>query len=260
MPSPFPGMDPYLEHPALWPEVHNRLIVAIADFFAPQLRPTYRVAIEKRTYLTTTEDLVFVGLLDAAIVSQRPKTETAPALSGSRSRSQPITVTLPMPEQVTERYLEVRDVATGEVVTALEMLSPSNKRSGEGRKTYESKRQRVLSSLTHFVEIDLIRGLEPMPILGSDLQSTYRILVSRTEHRPLAELYAFGIQEEIPSFPLPLQSEDVEPWVDLQTLLSELYDRAGYDLAVDYSRELVPPLQAEDGVWADVLLREKGLR
>jgi hypothetical protein len=32
MPSPFPGMDPYLENPEFWPGVHNRLIVAIIDY------------------------------------------------------------------------------------------------------------------------------------------------------------------------------------------------------------------------------------
>jgi hypothetical protein len=99
-----------------------------------------------------------------------------------------------------------------------------------------------------------------MQILHNDIQSDYRILVSRGEHRPKADLYAFNFQNLIPPFPLPLRSSDVEPLVDLQTLLSELYDRASYDLVIDYSREPVPPLSEVDAVWNDAWLRQQGLR
>lgn len=258
--SPFPGMDPYLEHPELWPEVHNRLIVAIADSLAPKLRPKYRVAIEKRTYLTSGEDLIFVGRPDATVLSQQPITIGIQRTSTSHPSSQPITVGLPIPETLRESYLEVRDVAAGEVVTALEVLSPSNKRLGEGRRTYELKRQRILASLTHLVEIDLLRGGEPMPTLHDEFQTTYRVLISRAARRPLGDLYSFGIRGEIPSFPLPLRSEDAEPWVDLQTLLNQTYDRAGYDLVIDYSHPPVPPLPEEDAAWVNALLMEKKLR
>jgi hypothetical protein len=261
MPSPFPGMDPFLEHPELWPDVHHRLITAIADSVAPRIRPKYWVAIEKRTYLAEPEGLAFIGRPDVAVLRERPAADYAQPTPGlPTSPVQSVTVAVPMPDVVHEGYLEVREVATGEVVTSLEVLSPSNKRPGEGRRVYQVKRQRVLASLTHLVEIDLLRGGEPMAILGDGRQAAYRILVSRGEQRPWAELYAFGVQIAIPPFPLPLRSGDTEPQVDLQMLLSELYDRAGYDLVVDYSREPVPPLPEDDAAWANALLREKGLR
>jgi len=271
MPSPFPGMNPYLEHPELWPGVHHWLIIAIAESLAPQLRPKYRVAVEVRMYDTSEEDTLLVGIPD--VVVQRPLTATTPPApsyeGGNPTMSnvavasppvKPMTVTIPVPYTVKEGYLEVREVATKEVVTAIEILSPKNKRPGEGRKAYLKKRQRVLGSLTHLVEIDLLRAGEPMPILENNIQSNYRILVSRGDRRPRSDLYPFNLPEVIPSFPLPLRSEDISPLVDLQALLSGVYERAGYDLAIDYDRQPVPPLSETDAAWADALLRQQGLR
>nr|WP_233786986.1 DUF4058 family protein [Dulcicalothrix desertica] len=169
-------------------------------------------------------------------------------------------VTLPIAEEIKERYLEVKRVETKEVVTTIEILSPKNKRSGEGRSAYETKRQRVLSSNTHLVEVDLLRGGVPLPIIGTTIKSHYRILVSRSERRPQADLYAFNIQNPIPSFLLPLREGDVEPILDLQTILNELYDRASYDLVIDYHQEPVPGLSKTDKDWLDTLLRTQGLR
>lgn len=134
MPSPFPGMDPYLESPEFWPEVYSRLIVAIADTLAPSLHPKYYAAIEKRTYLDTPEDSIFVGIPDVSVADRN---EDRPALQqgtlSTVTRSQPEIVTLPILEEITERYLEIRDTETAAVITTIEILSPRNKRVGEGR-------------------------------------------------------------------------------------------------------------------------------
>lgn len=254
--SPFPGMNPYLEHPELWPEVHSRLIVAIADALAPKLRPKYRVAIEKRVYQTTGEESLLVGIPDVVVgrSASVSASQVIPSVAVALPPVKPVTVTIPMPEEVREGYLEVREVGTGEVVTAIEVLSPKNKRPGEGRKAYESKRQQVLGSSTHLIEIDLLRGGQPMPILDAGIQTTYRILVSRSDRRPKAELYPFRLQDPIPPFQLPLRHGDTEPLVDLQALLHGVYDRAGFDLAIDYTREPVSPLSEADTVWAAALL------
>jgi hypothetical protein len=147
---------------------------------------------------------------------------------------------------IEEAYLEVRDVQGGEVVTVIEILSPTNKRAGEGRRIYEQKRQRVLRSATHLVEIDLIRAGAPMPLLGSASTKPYRMLVSRSSKRPRAMLYDFSLSDPVPVLVVPLGPGDVEPPLSLQVLLRDLYDRAGYDLAVDHRTEPVPPLPAED--------------
>lgn len=260
MPSPFPGMNPYLEHPELWSEVHHRLISAIADAIESNLSLNYRVAIEKRTYLSDGEDSVTVGIPDVSVYSQTSTPIQTPSTATLATQAESVTVTIPVPEEIREGYLEIREVATGYVVTVIEILSPTNKRAGIGRKAYETKRREVLSTPTHLVEIDLLRGGKPMQILSEIPQTDYRILVCRGECRPLAQLYAFSVRQEIPKFFLPLQSGDTEPLVDLQSLLIGVYNRARFDMAIDYSREPLPPLKADDRMWADELLREKGLR
>lgn len=258
MPSPFPGMDPYLEQPDLWPEVHSRLIVAIADYLGPQLRPKYRVAIEKRIYEDTVSD-IFVGRPDVSVLQALAKEKEHETVS-STATVEPIIVELPMPEELQERYLEIREVGTGAVVTTIELISPSNKRAGKGRQQYEEKRLKILASQTHLVEIDLIRAFQALPMRGTNQFSLYRILVSRADQRPRAALYPFNLQHPIPAFPLPLQSEDIEVVVELQPLLEQVYDRASYDLAINYAQNPVPPLSKEDAIWADAILKEAQLR
>ena len=259
--SPFPGMNPYLEHSDLWPSVHHLLISELLKLLAPQLRPKYIVAVEVRIYETSGEDSLLVGIPDVTV--QRPLTPTNPTTTNvavATPSAEPVRVTIPVPETVKQGYLEIREVETKEVVTAIEILSPVNKRSGEGRKAYEVKRQKVLGSLTHLVEIDLLRSGQPMPFYSNGIQSHYRILICRSDRRPVADLYAFNLQNVIPQFPIPLKLGDIEPVVDLQTLLNSVYDIAGYDMRIDYTRNPVPPLADADTAWADALLREQGLR
>jgi hypothetical protein len=260
MPSPFPGMDPYLEHPALWPGLHSRLIVGLADDLGPILRPRYYVEVEERVYLLTPEG-------GAHPFSARPDgAVAAPSGLPSSPGSIPIPaggariVELPMPEEVRERYLVVRETGTHQVVTWVEILSPANKAPGEGRRVYLQKREEILRSRTHLVEIDLLRAGEPMPVLGDGRDGHYRILISRWEQRPRALLYVFTVRDPIPTFRLPLLPGDEEPEVDLGRLLQTIYERAAYDLRVRYEEEPVPPLEPPFAEWAAALLRERGLR
>ena len=257
MPSPFPGMDPYLESPDFWPEVHSRLIVAIADTLAPSLHPKYYAAIEKRTYIDTPEDSILVGIPDVSVTRKRsqPQQPSDATRRMTATLSQPEIVTLPLPEEVTERYLEIRETESADVVTSIELLSPKNKRTGEGRRAYLTKRQRVLSTQTNLVEIDLLRGQIPMPT-GSDVQTDYRILVSRSNSRPQAELYGFNIRNSIPKFSLPLKDQDLEPTIDLKNVLEDIYDRAGYGFRINYKQAAVPALSTDDQQWATELTKE----
>ncbi|MEB3215981.1 MAG: DUF4058 family protein [Nostocales cyanobacterium 94392] len=260
MSYPFPGMNPYLEHPALWQKIHKRLIVAIADSLSPQLRPKYIVDIEERVYQNIDDDSVLVGIPDVAVKTSQTAIKSNTGIAVAAPVVTPLTVNLPMPETVRESYLEVRDVATKEVVTVIEVLSPKNKRSGEGRKTYDKKRLQVLGSSSHLVEIDLLRDGKPMTILDNHIQSDYSILVSRFEKRPKADLYAFNLTQNIPTFYLPLLEGDKEPLVNLQDLINGIYHRASYDLVIDYSQEPVPELSEENKVWVDDILKEQRLR
>ncbi|MBW4476655.1 MAG: DUF4058 family protein [Tolypothrix brevis GSE-NOS-MK-07-07A] len=259
--SPFPGMNPYLENTLFWSEVHNLLIAAIFRKLNPQLRPKYRVAIEKRVYQTIDEDSLLVGVADVAVqsIEKMPLPEPA-SVAVASPVVEAVTVDVTMPETVKETYLEVRDVATQEVVTVIEILSPKNKRSGEGRNAYVKKRLQVLGSYTNLVEVDLLRDGKPIQQLQNNIQTDYRILVSRASKRPKADLYAFNLQNSIPSFPLPLREGDTEPLLEIQTLISELYSEGNYDLVIDYAQEPVPAMSVNNVAWVDELLKQQGLR
>lgn len=249
MRSPFPGMDPYLEHPALWPDVHNRLIAAMADDLSPRLAPKYYVRLERRTYLLSPDDLAFVGRPDLAVLPSMPG-------EPGRQRALPLAaagvveVVLSIPDEVGENYLEVHEVTTGRVVTVMELLSPANKLYAKGREEYIQKRYEITGSRTNLVEVDLLRAGQPMPLQGRRVDSDYRILVSRATTRPRAHLYPFNLRDPISTFPLPLLPGDDEPAVDLGAIFHALYERARYDLSLDYTQPPVPPVRDEDATWA----------
>lgn len=196
MPSPFPGMNPYLENPELWPEVHSRLIVATTDALNPQLMPKYRAAIDQRVHNISGDEALLVGIPDIT-VGQPVSASTQSPVAVMPLPPGPTRVTVPIPIEMRERYLQIKS-------TVVEVLSPTKKRPGEGRNAYEEKCQEVLSSLTHLIEIDLLRQEEPMALTTGNVQSYYRILVSRAQQRPQADLYAFNVQDSVSQFPLPL--------------------------------------------------------
>jgi hypothetical protein len=251
-------MDPYLENSDLWLGFHNQLIAAIAGELSPRLRPRYYVAVEGRTFWDNTGDLKFAGRPDISIARSTARETTAEYIV--TPHAQVVPVTLPIPDEITETYLEIRAVGEDRVITVLEILSPTNKRRGRGREMYEEKRDLVLTTRTHLVEIDLLRGGEPMRMNQNGSRSHYRILISRAPKRPRADLYPFNVQQPIPDFDLPLQRDDAEPRVELNRILHELYDRAGYDLRINYKTDPEPPLDGDDAIWLDNLLREAKFR
>jgi virulence-associated protein VagC len=224
-------MNPYLEYGVFWSSFHSRLIVPIADAISPQILPKYYIEIETRTYRDETESELLVGIPDIVVLDSTefqalPETEGMEA-SSVATQNRPQQVEIPMGLELKERFLEVRELGTDTVITVIELLSPKNKRTGTGRLAYEEKRQRVLSSPAHLIEIDLLRAHPPLPLRGGT-QWDYRIVVSRSEQRPAAELYGFDLLEPIPSFPLPLKSDEPELWIDLQSIFAGVYTRAGY--------------------------------
>jgi len=253
MQTPFPGMDPYLEHPSLWPDVHNSLIAAIRDSLAVQVAPRYYVGLERRAYLLKADDVAFIGRPDIAMI----RTETPVVL-----RNEPLAdvgilqVDVPMSDKVEESFLEIHDVSSGKLITIIELLSPVNKLHKKGREIYEDKRGDIFRTRTNLVEIDLLRAGDPMELIGDIVISDYRILVSRGSQRPHGQLYAFNLRHPIPSFTLPLLPGDKEPLVELGTILHALYQRARFDLRLDYSQQPVPPLSDQDMIWAQGLSTE----
>jgi hypothetical protein len=258
MTYPFPGMNPYLERRSLWPDVHLELIRAIRFSLTPSIPSRYYVSVEERTYIAASDPDSFVGRPDVAVVGAPraaiafPQTRT--------SNGSPATVMLPVPEDVRERFLEVREVATHRVVTVIEILSPANKAPGEGRRQYEAKRQQVLMSATSLVEIDLLRAGQPLPA-QPQAQRDYRILVSRGWERPRGLLYSFDLSMPIPAVPVPLQKGEEELSLALGELIPQIYEDVRYERRIDYSVAPPPPaLTDEQTAWLDGLLRQVSLR
>lgn len=259
----FPGMDPWIEHPSIWLDVHNRLVTAIADDLAPKLAPRYYVGVEQSTYLSVPEDS-FLGRPDLVIARTRSRTrlpqsaQPEPELEADPEGGvgvMRLDVDVPSPERVNQWYLAIRTARTGKVVTVIEILSPANKAAGPGRKKYLRKRNRILESNTSLVEIDLLRSGRPMPVHArEEVHGAYRILISRGRARPRAELLAFGLRRPIPTIAIPLLPKDPEPTLPLNDVLHTLCERARFDLVTDYSRPPVPPLEEKDLAWARSIL------
>ena len=247
MSYPFPGMNPWLENPTLWKSVHQRLITMLADVLAPQVEPRYFVAVETHTYISTRPNLpIQTRYPDVSILKTG---EPAVAVAERRTATVPYVIDLPLPEPYEEPYLEVRLVPDGEVVTVIEILSHTNKKASDDRRSYLQKREALIDSEVHFVEIDLLRAYRAMPFT-EHLNADYRIFIRRRELDRKAHLYAFTVQQPIPTFPLPLLPDDQEPLVDLGAILHDLYDRARYRLVIDYSKPPIPPLDEAGATWA----------
>jgi hypothetical protein len=227
------------------------LIVALANDLGARLRPTYYAAIETRTYLDDDSEGVLVGVPDAVVFAA---TRSRPAATQAMTRveipaAKPQPVWLVEPIEVKQRFLEVRVAQTHAVIAVLEVLSPKNKRS-DGRVSYLKKRQEILASQTHLVEIDLIRAHAPLPMAGVEWLGDYRILVSNAAQRPMAELYSFGLRDLIPIFSLPLRPDEAPVSVELQPLLQQVYDEANLDLRIDYQQAVPDPALSErDRAW-----------
>jgi hypothetical protein len=255
MPSPFPGMNPYLEQEGIWPQFHGRFIFAVADALTAQLDPRYLVMPEEQLFIheAPAEQRRLIGRADAAISPAGPVGPGEPAgRSASATIAAPLETTLPDADVVRQFFLEIRDHSGGDVIAVVELLSPSNKRVGPDRDAYLRKRLRLLRSRTHLVEIDLLRGGPRMPSDGLP-PCDYTVMVSRAERRPRAETWALTLRERLPVIPVPLRPPDADARLDLQECLHRVYDAARYGTYL-YRGEPDPPLSPADQAWAQSLV------
>lgn len=276
MPIPFPGMNPYLEHPDLWPSVHQKMMIALADTLEKQLPLSYKVRLRERHYQVSGEDSLVVGspgirwdspisssadlqadaMPDLSAALPAASLAARPEVSSYLSPSRPISVLIAVPQKIYETYLEIVNLA-GETVTIIEALSPKRKRPGRGRTLYARYRETVFGSTIHFVEIDLLRGWEPPFIYGPDEAGDYRILVSRSEQRPRAELYTWTVAEAIPQIVVPLVGQEGLSFC-LKSVVDQACDRT--DLLVNYQQAPLPPLRHQADIWLEGFLQKVGMR
>ena len=255
MPMIFPGMDPYLENPQLWPGVHNSLIVYLRNQLQPLLRPRYVAAVEERVYVESPDRQYVpdVWIEKAA----RPRRSRGAAVA---EMEEPLVVQSFGPE-IHESYIEILDFSSGQkIVTVIEVLSPTNKFPGPGRDSYLAKQRHVLASDAHLVEIDLLRVgphvlAVPHYLVRGRVPYDYLVCVNRAQPpRASYELYPHRLREPLPRFGIPLAGDDPDVPLDLQAAFAQNYEEAAYRDRIDYSRPCQPPLPPDDQAWANELI------
>jgi hypothetical protein len=255
----FPGMDPYLEDHQLWTGVHAAFIVYARNHLQPQLRPRYIAAVEERIYVEGPDREMAP---DVWVRKARPAVHTPAAALGEADA--PVTVQVPELE-VHEAFVTILDRDSGQqVVTVIELVSPSNKYAGPGHVSYREKQRQVLSSEAHLVEIDLLRTgphvlAVPEWLARSKGPYDYLVSVNRAEGiRDRFELYPRPLAERLPRVRIPLAAGDPDAVLDLQAVLERTYEDGAYRDRIDYSRPCRPPLSGADQAWAMERLREAG--
>lgn len=257
MPSPFPGMDPYLEM-LEWQDLHVRLINAISRQLTPLVRPKYLARIERRVYVERWFDEPGVYLPDVELVrSGQPRaSKRTKSTSAATATLEPHVYEVPLPAERRESYVVIKDVERRRVVTVVELLSPTNKAPGsDGAKLYAQKRAELLQSSANLVEIDLLRkGKRPLTVQAIPDSTDYCVFVHKAPRRSRVEVYEWSIRDPLPTFPVPLADGDPDVPLNLQQAFEEVYDEAGYDIELPYGRSLQPPPRKSDATWVRSLL------
>ena len=273
MPSPFPGMDPYLEAPDIWPDFHDALASEIRVELNRGLPAPYYARLEMRPEVGIIEDgggrLRIIP--DVAVVRHPgpPARVGGVAVMGRARRAIAEAIEVEVhADPIRHHYIEIRDPSRGhKLITLIEILSPSNKRRGPDREAYERKQRELLESDASLLELDLLRaGDRILPAV--DLRAIvaelnppadYLILLSRAWRRgghAGFSLFPFSIREMLPCVPVPLREGEPEMPLDLQLLAERAYDGGPYHRgAVDYSQPPSPPLKEADAAWGAGLVR-----
>ncbi|MBI2479507.1 MAG: DUF4058 family protein, partial [Planctomycetia bacterium] len=224
MTMPFPGMDPYLEHPILWTGVHSGLISSIRSQIAPVLRPRYVASIEERVMIDIPQHQRIPDLWVQ-------KVSDVPSAGGAMvALEEPLVMEI-SEDPIREHYIEILDRYQDlKVVTVIEVVSPINKTPGPGREEYLRKRKATLQSSTHLVEIDLLRRGTRMVEFSKDQLETigpfdYVITINRFQPgRSQYEIIARRLRNPLPKFGIPLVAPDPDVPLDLQAALDRVYE------------------------------------
>jgi hypothetical protein len=200
-----------------------------------------------------------VRVIEGRRGSRRPRKD-----GSSTAVAQPLVIEF-TDEPETQRFVEIREVSTdSRLVTVLEVLSPTNKKPGDGQEQYLRKQQELRQAGVNFVEIDLVRGGDwvvavPLSAIEANVRTPYRVVVRRGWRRLQAEYYAIALSDRLPTIKVPLRQTDADVPLDLQALLDQCYENGGYD-DIDYTKPPEPPLPPAAERWAAQLLRRSGHR
>jgi len=267
MPGPFPGMDPYLEHPALWPGVHQGLITYMQAALNTILPPHYVADIGERLYVVQPERSIYP---DVVVIEPPPVIPpAAPGATGASvaAVSDPPWILTLHPVEMREVFIEILSIGDeSRVVTMIEVLSPSNKTARTpGRDLYLAKQKELLESQTHSIELDFLHYGEhtvapPHERLLEQGIWDYLVSLHRGGQGYRYEVWAVSLRQRLPRIRIPLADENPDVVLDLQAVFDRCHDAAAYARRLDYRRDPPISLRQDDTAWVTTLLRERGLR
>jgi hypothetical protein len=269
MPSPFPGMDPYIESSGVWEDFHHNLIGEIQNAVAAKLPANYVARAGERSYVVLfsaeESDLVWHAMQSDVGITQ--PAESAPATArasiasaaGTATDDQPVTMHAFVEAEFREAFIEISTLSPErKLVTTIEVLSPSNKRPGtEGWRQYLRKRQGHLEREANLVEIDLLRGGQRMPMIEEWPASPYYVLTCWKRSAPACKVWPAFFDRPLPKLRVPLTPPDVDLTLDLQPMVDSIYDRSRYVVDIDYRRPCRPALDERTIFWLSERLSQR---
>lgn len=260
MPSPFPGMDPYIERPNIWPDFHSDLAAQIRAELNRRVQPGYVARIVPHVIYELVELSQRRQIQpDVAIYrSQRPMPRAGVAVAPIAPA--PVISRVPMEEMVETFSVEIVTADENVLVTAIEILSPVNKTPGhDAYKGYLRKRRDLLYSEVHLLEIDLLRAGTRPQLTQPVPDAPYYVVLSREERRPTVEVWPIQLHESLPVLPVPLLAPDADVPLDLGMIVREVYDRGAYGALINYQEAPLPPLTKAEKEWLTQHLQVAGL-
>lgn len=257
MPSPFPGMDPFIEGQR-WKDFHTTLITVVREMLMHRVRPRYVVEVQEYVYLARTgEDPDRLIEPDLAVVDAEGEwTDRSADSRDAAVAIQPVVHTVPVPQRFRQAFLTIHSRNFQRVVTVIEVLSPWNKTAGEGQNEYLVKRNNVFCTPAHLVELDLLRGGRRLPTREPLGTSDFYAFVCRKERLPNVDVYGWTLKQPLPPVPIPLADDDPDVQLDLQAAFTTTYDRAGYDYSLDYNRAVEPALEPSMTEWVQSVVEQ----
>jgi Uma2 family endonuclease len=255
MPSPFPGMDPYLESAAIWSDLHLTLIVIMRAELNAHLPRGYLAAADRHVWIEDAEEEVHRIVGPDVFVVDTPTLTGGLPVDESATALMPRSVTLPLRERKGTPYLKILDAQDRRVVTVVELLSPSNKSAGDDRNAYLAKREEYLAANVNLVEINLLRAGK-LPPLGKPrlAKGSYYYLVCRADEVPHGKLWSFTVRDPLPLVPIPLRNGEFT-MLDPRKCLDRAYGEARYGEEINYALPPEPKLNSDDALWAQSLLK-----
>lgn len=257
MSRPFPGMDPYLETPALWSDFHASFITYWRDSLIECLPSNYEARIDEKVNLVELFPHRKKLIEPDVALTQRGASHGRVSVPAGVATLEPTTLSLVIEEETHERHIEILHRPDRSLVAVLELLSPANKEE-PGRANYLAKRNALIHHPVHLVELDLLLKGQRLPLAEELPPGDYYALVSRADQRPACQVYTWTMQQALPAIPIPLLPPDPDVWCDLGAVFATTWARGRYARSVDYGSP--PPVALDSARSAWVQERTRGAK